>query len=98
MGCIGMSVDDFCRCTPSEFKAVYEGWANAEQRHERAEWERIRLQTACMLQPYSRHALKPQDVLRFDWDDESDAVEGEKLSAKEIRERFEAVKREQGLQ
>lgn len=100
VGCIGMSVDDFCRCTPLEFSKVYEGWAEAEQRRERAAWERTRMQCTCMLQPYSRHKLKPQDVMRFAWDASTDPAtdKAESLTAKEIRERFEKVKREQGLE
>ena len=95
VGCIGMTVDDFCRCTPSEFKAVYDGWMESEQRRERVAWERTRMQCTTMLQPYSRRKLDPQDVLHFAWDNQGE--EPEKLSAKEIRERFEKVKREQGL-
>ena len=100
-----MSVDDFCQCTPLEFQAVYEGWAEAEKRRERAAWERTRLLCTTMLQPYSKKRLEPQDVMRFAWDREMqnaecgtrNDAESEKLSAKEIRERFEKVKREMGL-
>ena len=92
-----MTVDDFCRCTPLEFSKVYEGWAEAEQRRERAAWERTRLLCTTMLQPYSKNRLEPQDVMRFAWDSDHFEDESEKLSAKEIRERFEEVKREQGL-
>lgn len=51
-----------------------------------------------MLQPYSKRGLKPQDVMKFTWDGDHSEDESEKLSAKEIRERFEKVKREQGLE
>lgn len=99
-GCIGMSVDDFCRCTPREFQAVYEAWAEDEKRRERAAWERTRMQCTIMLQPYSKKALNPKDVFHFDWDASTDSAtdESEQLTAKEIRERFEKVKREQGLE
>ena len=90
-----MTVGDFCRCTPAEFRAVADAWHRAEERRERSGWERTRMQCLCMLQPYSRHRLGPRDVMRFPWDEEETA--GEKLTAKEIRERFEKVKREQGL-
>lgn len=50
-----------------------------------------------MLQPYSRKRLEPQDVLKFAWDNEENGESTEKLSAKQIREKFEKVKREQGL-
>ncbi len=100
-----MSVDDFCQCTPLEFQAVYEAWAGNERRKERGAWERTRMQCTTMLQPYSKKRLEPQDVLRFEWDREMqnaecgmrNDAESEKLSAKEIRERFEKVKREMGL-
>lgn len=96
MGCIGMAVDDFCRCTPPEFMAVYENWAESEQRRERASWERARMQCTCMLQPYSRHRLDPQDVFRFAWEKNGDGDES--LSTEEIWERFGKVKEEQGLE
>lgn len=97
VGCIGMTVDDFCRCTPLEFSKVYECWAEGEQRRERAAWERTRLECTTMLQPYSKRGLKPTDVMKFAWDSGHFEDESEMLSAKEIRERFERVKREQGL-
>jgi hypothetical protein len=58
-----------------------------------------------MLQPYSKKRLEPQDVMRFARDREMqnaecgtrNDAESEKLSAREIRERFEKVKREMGL-
>ena len=99
MGCIGMTVDDFCQCTPLEFSAVYESWAENEKRRERAAWERTRLQCTTMLQPHSKKTLKPQDVLKFAWDTKEGATDNgeEQLSSKEIWERFENVKRKQGL-
>jgi len=93
-----MTVDDFCRCTPLEFSKVYECWAEGERRHERAAWERTRLQCTTMLQPYSKRGLKPTDVLKFAWDNDEEGETTERLSTKEIRERFEKVKREQGLE
>jgi hypothetical protein len=107
VGRIGMSIDDFCRCTPLEFSAIAEGWSEGEQHRHRAAWERTRMQCTCMLQPYSRHKLKPVDVMQFEWDASTGSAtgsatgpasgKGESLTAKEIRERFEKVKKEQGL-
>lgn len=90
-----MTVDDFCRCTPSEFRAIYEGYVEAEQRRERAAWERARMQCVTILQPYSKNPLDPLDVFRFAWEKEADGEEI--LSTNEIWERFEKVKKEQGL-
>ena len=98
-----MSADDFCRCTPLEFQAGYKGWAESEHRRQRAEWERTRMECTFILQPWSRRTLKPGDVMQFGWDDSAGSGtdpatdEGENLTAKEIRERFEKVKREMGL-
>ncbi len=96
MGYIGMTVDDFCRCTPSEFVAVYEGWMESEQRREHADWERTRTQVTFMLQPYSKHALDPRAIFPFPWEKKEDG--SETLSAKEIWENFNRAKEEQGLQ
>ena len=96
VGAIGMSVDDFCRCTPAEFRSVADAWHRAEEHRERSGWERTRMQCLYMLQPYSRHGLSPRDVMRFPWDEEESQTE--KLTTEEIRERVERVKREQGLQ
>ncbi len=72
MGCMGMSRDDFCRCTPSEFYAAYGAWGDMRQQRERAEWERARLQCLCALQPYSKKQLSARDVMKFPWDEESE--------------------------
>ena len=108
VGRIGMSIDDFCRCTPLEFSAIAEGWNEGEQARQRAAWERTRMQCTCMLQPYSKKGLKPTDVMRFDWDPSRGSGTGERvpdarkkaerLTTKEIWERFEKAKREQGLE
>jgi len=96
VGCIGMTVDDFCQCTPSEFRAVYEGYVESEQRRERSAWERARMQCVTILQPYSKHPLDPRDVFRFKWDNEADGEETQ--STEEIWANFDRVKKEQGLQ
>lgn len=95
-GCIGLALDDFERCTPSEFRAIAEAWDGMRQRSERSEWERARMQCLCMLQPHSRRQLAATDVMRFPW--EAEAADDETLTADEIRKRFEKVKREMGLQ
>ena len=97
-GCIGLALDDFERCTPSEFRAIAEAWDGMRQRSERSEWERARMQCLCMLQPHSRQQLKTTDVMRFTWDDEKedDVDRAEPQTAAEIMKRFEKVKKEIG--
>jgi len=65
LGGMGMSLDDFERCTPIEFEAAFRSW---EQNHCQDDWERARFLACCMLQPYSKKALKTEDVCRFPWD------------------------------
>lgn len=95
VGDIGMSIDDFCRCTPAEFRAVADAWNKNEERRERSEWSRARLLATVILQPYSKSPLGPQDVMIFPWEKEG---QEEKLTTDEIWKRFEEVKIEQGLQ
>ena len=68
-----MSRRDFEACTPDEFHRIWKTWVEIEQRHERAAWERTRLQCMCMLQPYSgKRTLQPGDIMKFPWDNESE--------------------------
>ncbi len=100
MGCIGMSMDDFCRCTPSWFYKVYEAWHEREQRLEQAGWERTRMQCLCMLQPYSKKKLQARDVMQFPWEvkNEEGRVEKEApLSREALMERYRKAKERAGL-
>ncbi len=100
MGCIGMSYDDFCRCAPSEFTAVWRAWQEAEERREQGEWERLRMSCLCMLQPYSKKRLRAEDVMRFPWETgESPGTRGStpELSAEEMEARRQAAMERYGL-
>lgn len=108
MGCMGMGMDDFCRCAPSEFYEAYEAWRERERRRERAAWERMRMQCLCSLQPYSRSRLRAEDVMRFPWDGEDTGREKEsekacgpskqvEMSREEIMERYRKARERAGL-
>ena len=76
---------------PHEFFCIYKSW---EQTRMREPWERTRFLACCVLQPYSKKALKVTDVCRFEWDAERKAT----ASAEEsTRERFEELKRKAGM-
>jgi hypothetical protein len=98
-GCVGMSLQDFERCTPSEFKAVWDAWQDRVLHAERTSWEQARMMCVSMLQPYSKKALRPQDVMAFPWDAEVTSSEEttaapEKLTREEEMERYrQAIKR-----
>lgn len=100
LGCIGMSLDDFCRCTPSEFYAVWDAWERMEQQRERQRWEQTRTQCLCALQPYSTHKLQPEDVMKFEWDHEAEQPKGEEaphMTHEEEMARYREIKRQWGL-
>lgn len=65
---MGMSVDDFCRCTPSEFTAAWTAWSEGEESRRRDAWERTRMLALCTLQPHTSQRLRPQDVMAFPWE------------------------------
>lgn len=102
MGCMGMSMDDFCRCTPLEFYEAYDAWNHQEELREQAAWERIRMLCLCTLQPYSQKQLKATDVMRFPWDDEdkepsSSRSRENELSHEELMERYRKARERMGL-
>ena len=97
MGCIGMSIDDFERCTPFEFKKIYEIWMTKEDKREQRSWERIRWMGLCSLQPWSKKTLKPTDIAVFPWEIKKEASDKNKHSAKDIEMRYESAKKRYGL-
>lgn len=100
LGCIGMSLDDFARCTPSEFYAAYTSWQKMRDADRRDSWERMRILGACTLQPYSRKQLQGHDVITLPWDKETDRPQTARqpqLSREETLARFEAAKQRAGL-
>lgn len=100
LGCIGMSMQDFERCTPSEFRAVFDAWNGREERRERGEWERVRMSCLCSIQPYSKKRLGVTDVMEFPWEKEEKrekSKERREESMEEIKARYEAARRRFGL-
>ncbi len=96
LGCIGMNLRDFERCTPSEFKAVYDCWKSREESSERGKWERVRMQCLCSLQPYSKKSLQASDIMEFPWEKEEEKV-SPRISNDELLERYKAAKKRFGL-
>lgn len=91
VGSIGMSLADFCRCTPHEFHCIYRSW---EKTRMREPWEQTRFLACCMLQPWSKKTLKVTDVCRFEWDAERKATAPE---AESTKERFEELKKRMAM-
>lgn len=98
MGCMGMGMDDFCRCTPSEFRAAWDAWNEMRQMREREAWEQVRMQCLCTLQPWSKERLSARDIMEFPWDDTKEKASESIPDREEILRRYRKVKREAGLE
>lgn len=93
-----MSIDDFERCTPTEFNAIHTAWHRAEQLRLQNQWERTRQLCTCMLQPYASQRITPEDVMVFPWDASAIAAEAErKMSDDERKARYERALANYGL-
>lgn len=65
---MGMSLSDFCSCTPSEFKKIYEIWYAREERQVHREWEMTRDIIVTYAQTHSTKVLDKQKIMPFPWD------------------------------
>ncbi len=96
-----MGLDDFERCTPSEFWQIHGAWQECFCNTQRGSWERVRMMCLCMLQPYSKKPLKASDVMVFPWDTEVEKPGSCECRRDESREELlamlEMVKKERGL-
>ncbi len=92
LGCVGMSLEDFERCTPFEFNEVMLQWRENQERIDRTTWDQTRFLATAMLQPYSKKTLKATDIARFPWDEKKEEVPKGTSS----RERMEEVRRRLG--
>lgn len=97
LGCIGMSMQDFERCTPSEFHTVFDAWNRRREMLERGEWERVRMLCLCNLQPYSKKKLQASDIMEFPWEKQKEKADTPKETREEINRRFAEAKRRFGI-
>ncbi|MDE5726664.1 MAG: hypothetical protein K2H94_00885 [Duncaniella sp.] len=98
VGCIGMSHDDFCKCTFGEFESICKAWREMAERQNRDAWERTRTMATLTIQPHLKKGCKitPEQLLPLPWDKkkQSPRSEAPKLTAEEKQKRFEeAIRR-----
>lgn len=104
LGVVGLGLDDFMALTPDEFAAVWRVWSDRSEATNRDQWERTRLECCCVLQPYTRDTLRPVDVMKFPWDNQTAATTGEtpkapapELTREQIMQRYREAKAAAGL-
>ena len=90
MGCLGMSLREYERCTPFEFQSIFDAWSRRLEGEEHTEWDRVRYMCMCILQPYSKKKLRPTDVVVFPWERRTES-QPEVLSKEEEEARYQAA-------
>ena len=68
LGCVGLSLDDFCRLTPGEFEAVCKAWHDLHEDEMRDSWERMRMSATIGIQPHIKGKITPEKLLPFPWE------------------------------
>ena len=68
LGQLGLDVDDFWDSTPREFFNRFDGFMEFEKWRQREAWERMRSQTAALLNIHTKKRIRPRDVFKFEWD------------------------------
>ncbi len=87
---MGMSMDSFRRCTPGEFRAVYDSWFSHQEMMFHHDWVVGRFVAAIAVQPYCNTSIKPTELFPFPW--EKDNGDGDAVpkgtSSKETMEKL----------
>lgn len=91
VGCIGMSYDDFCKCTFSEFESICRSWREMTEGQNRVAWERARTIATIVIQPHIKKRLTPKQLLPLPWDDKKSNQRNKEpeLTGEEKLKRFE---------
>lgn len=63
VGCIGMSLSDFCACDFDEFAGICRAWHEMGEARSRDSWERMRTLASIAIQPHVRKRLTPRQLL-----------------------------------
>lgn len=97
LGCVRLSYDDFCRCTPSEFNCICKAYNEQREADYKDGWERMRLLATIVIQPHLRKKVTANNLLKFPWDRErvSHVIESKPISAEESKRRFEELVKKQ---
>ncbi len=97
LGCIRLSYDDFCRCTPEEFNGICKAYHDQRETDYKNEWERMRMLATITIQPHIKSKITAQKLLPFPWEKHIlKQITTQPVSVEESLKRFEAIiKREE---
>jgi hypothetical protein len=93
VGVIGLSLDDTYRLTPSEFNSICAAWGQHNEQMQRMSWEQARFIGHCAILPHSKKGLRPQDIVLFDWEKNTETKRAKACTRRE----FEKMKRRLGI-
>lgn len=81
-------MEQFWDATPRELINAYRGKFREEERKEKEAWERMRIQTAVLIQPHTKKGQKVgvKDIIKLPWDAQA-------VRQRTAKEKAEALKR-----
>nr|DAQ03552.1 MAG TPA: hypothetical protein [Caudoviricetes sp.] len=92
LGCVHLSFDDFCGCTPEEFESICEAYHDQREADYKDEWERMRMLAAIVIQPHVKQRVTPGKLLPFPWENPAGQhKKAPELTAAESLKRFEEL-------
>ncbi len=98
VGCVGLSLDDFCRLYFEEFESVCKAWREMNDNQERQAWERTRILAAISIQPHVKKKITPKQLIPLPWDNNKQKPKSDEpeLTKEELKARFEELKERLG--
>lgn len=93
MGCLHLSFDDFCRCTPKEFESICKAYHDQREADYRDRWERTRAIVVAAVRPHVKGKPTAHKIYPLPWDNERGPRKNapKPLTAEESKARFEKL-------
>ncbi len=95
-GCVGMSISDFERCTPSEFTSIATRWRSMRDQDRKDRWERMRTLATVFLAPWTRKKLNPKEVIPLAWDKKDNPAQPERSTIERMKKMEAKAKKASG--
>lgn len=92
VGCIGLTLDEFCKYDYDEFESICKAWQDMTDAQNRDAWERTRILAAISIQPHTKKKITPKQLIPLPWDKKKETRSDEpQLTPEEKRKRFEEL-------